>query len=116
MESDQRMDRWRRTITNLRRLPAWFAELLLYLVVKPWRHYLAVLALAVPLLLLWYPAGDAELRVRLAALFLQVLGVLSVAIGLHSTRKLFGRPSATTRLAGYLRGIPRFSQSRNVRV
>lgn len=88
-----------RLIRWLRALIAWLAEPRLF-----WRTVLMLaFALAFPLL-----AGMAEWQIRLSGLFLQLLGLGTVAYGLRETRKLFSRPTVAILFREWLARVPRW--------
>jgi hypothetical protein len=72
-------------------LARWIAE--------PWTFWLFLFALVVTWSLAFLVGHTPELRARIIGVILQLLGLVTVAIGLRKMRKLFGRPS----LAAWLR-------------
>jgi hypothetical protein len=60
-----------------------------------------------------FPAllGMAEWQVRVSGLFLQLLGLSTVAWGLRETRRLFERPSVVTLFFSWLARFPRWRRS-----
>ncbi len=71
---------------------------------------LAWVALGVVLLALTFSlwSGVTELQIRLTGLLLQLLGIGTVAHGVHQTRKLFGRPGVLDLLRKWLSRFPRW--------
>jgi len=71
--------------------------------------WFALFVLVGPLYVSFRP-GTSEFDVRLSGLFLQWFGVGTVALGLHKTRKMFGRPSLVTSLKAWLSRFPRWGR------
>ncbi len=54
--------------------------------------------------------GTSEIEVRVSGLVLQLFGVGTVAYGLRTTRKMFGRPKPVTSLRAWLSRFPLWGQ------
>lgn len=71
---------------------------------------LALVAACVVALFLWIPffLFETELSVRSSGLVLQWLGLLTAAIGIRDTRRLFGRPTFLESVRNWFSSFPRF--------
>ena len=69
--------------------------------------WLALLVVAVALVVSLRPCAS-ETQIRIAGLILQWLGIATVAVGVHQTRRLFGRPDNFTLLRDWLMRFPRW--------
>ena len=87
-------------------LKRWFGNLWGWLV-EAW-HFWLFLFLSLLVILVVVLMGRSELAFRVAGMLLQLLGVLTILIGIRETRKLFGRPSLAFMLRGWFRRFPRF--------
>jgi hypothetical protein len=92
----------------MRRMFAWLKALFRWLA-EASLAWLALLVVVVALLAS-LRHGAIETEIRVAGLFLQWLGIGTVAHGLHKTRKLFQRPSVTELIRGWLSRFPRWRQ------
>lgn len=95
-------------VGQLRRLVGWFLQVLGWLLYSARRVWVAVLIPVAIALFAWHALPRWESRLRISGLFLQVAGVLTVAKGLHDTRKLFGRPSLRQHAVRWFKQFPRF--------
>jgi len=75
----------------MRKILLWLKSIFYWLV--EWRYFcLGLLVVAVPVFFgLGYGADEATIRIT--GMVLQLLGILTVAWGIHTTRKEFGHPS-----------------------
>ena len=94
-------------IRRLMKLVRWLSR------IATWLHeargaWGATFAVVVVFLISWATFPAWELRVRIAGLVLQLLGVATVAVGLHKTRRLFCRPSLAKIAVGWFRRFPKF--------
>jgi hypothetical protein len=79
-----------------------------WLFVEPWEFWVCVGALVVAVLFVWLCRIDAEPRVRSAGVVLQLLGLITTALGIRKTRMDFGHPGIFTNIANWLaRGLTR---------
>jgi hypothetical protein len=62
-------------------------------IVEPWTFWLFLLTVAATWLVAFLLGDTPELRARIIGVLLQLLGLVTVAIGLRNMRRLFGRPS-----------------------
>jgi hypothetical protein len=62
-------------------------------IAEPWTFWLFLFTIAATWLLALLLGDTPELRARIIGVMLQLLGLVTVAIGLRNMRKLFGRPS-----------------------
>lgn len=90
-------------IEYLRRLWNWLKE--------AWLFWLALLVVAVSLLFAFGP-GPSEPRIRITGLALQLLGISTVAWGIHQTRVLFGRPTIISVVRKRLSRLPKYRPRR----
>jgi hypothetical protein len=58
--------------------------------------------------------GRSESSIRIIGMVLQLLGILTVAWGIHQTRALFGHPSILTLSRQWLSRFPRYGASRKL--
>ena len=70
---------------------------------EAWPTWLALVGVAGAVGVSWLLAPTWESRVQVAGMFLQLLGLSTVAFGLSQMRRLFGRPSVAEKLAGWSR-------------
>ena len=72
--------------------------------------WLAMTVVAVAVVVSFWPCAS-ETQIRIAGLVLQCLGLATVAVGVHQTRRLFGRPDSFTLLRGWLTRFPRWRRN-----
>ena len=89
----------RRIFSWVRLFWSWLAEARLF--------WMALLVLLFAFLLS-FSSGASEIHVRITGLILQWLGIGTVAIGIHETRKLFGRPGIVKLLLEWMSHFPRW--------
>ncbi len=89
-----------------RNLLCWPKHALLWLL-KAWLAWLAIAVLGLSLVvpLLWIGTADS---LRYSGLFMQLLGLGTVAIGIRDTRRMFGKPSMLELFRRWHRNIPIF--------
>ena len=87
------------------RLKKWPADLAAWLLVG-WIGWLALLAPFLIFSLLVLMLSCWEPRIRLTGMVLELSGLLTVALGLRETRKLFGRQGLFTGIWSYLTTVP----------
>ena len=92
----------------MRKFLLWLKSIFHWLV--EWRYFcLGLLVVAVPVFFgLWYGAGEATIRIT--GMVLQLLGIGTVAWGIHTTRKEFGHPSIFTVWHQRLSRFPSFGK------
>lgn len=88
----------RRSESMTVRFGAWLAE--------AWPFWIGAIGVVTACLLGGLGATTADDQVRYAGMVLQVLGVGTVAVGLSSARRLFGRPSIWQRITAWVRRVP----------
>jgi len=71
-----------------------------WLTEERWPWIMLGVLLGVPLVV-WFLPGELEPRVRLAAMVLQLCGVVTVALGIRKTRRLFGEESYGERFGAW---------------
>lgn len=74
-----------------------------------WRLWVA-LGIPLAFFLLVYFAGPTEPLLRIGGVFFELLGLLTVAMGLRDTRNFFGLPSLVERASGALKAFPKLRQ------
>lgn len=72
------------------------------------RAFLAVIAIPVVFLICWALFPSWESRVRISGMCFELLGLITVVVGLYYTRKLFGRPGFLIIVRDWLKRFPRF--------
>jgi len=77
----------------------WLAEARLF--------WMALLVLLLAFLVSFRPSAW-EIHIRVTGLILQCLGIGTVALGIHETRKLFGRPGIVKLLLEWMSHFPRW--------
>jgi len=70
------------------------------------RYVWACFAVATAALVVCLRPGTPEPTIRLTGLFLQLLGVLTVALGIIETRRFFGRPPISSNIRAWLAATP----------
>lgn len=70
--------------------------------------WVAVLTIPSVLFICWAVIPGWEPRIRIAGMFLELLGLGTVAYGLRETRKLFNHPSLLKTASQWLRNFPKF--------
>jgi hypothetical protein len=60
----------------------------------------------VPLIAIAIPLGQPELRIRYSGLVLELLGIITVIVGLRHKGRLFNKPSLRQRLAQAMQSFP----------
>src|SRR5687767_10104961 len=88
-----------KVINWLRRLFAWLGEVSL--------AWVALFVIVGAIVVSFRPAAS-EFQIRLVGLILQWLGIGTVALGLHKTRKLFGSPRFGALLRKWIGRFPRW--------
>ena len=91
----------------MRKLLLWFKALLHWLVAA--RLLWLTIAVVAAALVLGLRKGTDEATIRITGLFLQLLGIGTVAWGIRVTRKFFGRPSIFTLARYWFSRFPSFS-------
>lgn len=93
----------------MRKLFAWLKAILHWLV--EWRLFcLGFIVVVAPVGFIVFVCAD-EVVIRIAGMVLQLLGIGTVAWGIHLTRKEFGRPSVFTVWRKRLNRFPAFGDS-----
>jgi len=70
--------------------------------------WVAVFTIPAVILVCWAVIPGWEPRIRIAGMFLELLGLSTVAFGLRETRKLFDKPSLFESARQWLRNFPKF--------
>ncbi len=97
------------------RIRGWAARIAIWLI-DPWRAWSALaLVLLMPLVCSTMFSGW-EQRLRISGMLLELLGLSTVAMGLHQTRKLFQRPSLGPLFVDWIRRFPRFRVDTRINV
>lgn len=91
----------------LARLRAWVIRIGHWLG-EPWRAWVAVVTIPGLLLLSALILHQWEQRLRITGMVLELLGVVTVAIGLRGVRQLFGRPSLSQLFVDWVKQFPKF--------
>jgi hypothetical protein len=78
-----------------------------YWFIKPYLFWITILVLAASLVQVVY-ISSSEASFRITGLFLQILGIGTVAYGIHETRKMFGHPSFFSLAKDWLERFPKF--------
>ena len=96
----QHLKRFWNWLTRLRR---WLSEPL------PTAAWRTASGLALAALAAWFFASKLQDGIRFFGLFLQLLGVGTVAYGLRKTRELFGQPSLTEQITEWWQRRPKYA-------
>ena len=74
----------------------------------PWMVWVCLGTVLIAVLFIWVSCWmDVEGRLRWAGTALQLLGLVTTALGIHQTRKLFGHPSIFAQAARWLADRPK---------
>jgi hypothetical protein len=90
----------------MRRIFSWLGLFWRWLV-EPRLFWMALVSLLLAFLVS-FCSGATEVQIRVIGLILQWLGIGTVAIGIHETRKLFGRPGIVKLLLEWMSHFPRW--------
>ncbi|WP_319522362.1 hypothetical protein [uncultured Desulfosarcina sp.] len=90
----------------MRKFIIWIKNIF-YWFTKPYLFWITIVVLAASVVQVLY-ISNSEASFRITGLVLQILGIGTVAYGIHDTRKMFGHPSFLSLTKDWLKRFPKF--------